>query len=195
MITLALVGMGKWGINFLGAAEKVNDCRLKYICVHKSADLVPSGYVKVVGHKNLNKYSDIQGVIIATPAKTHYQIAKDLLMQNYHLLIEKPLTTDYQQAAKLAQLQQKKKVQVLMGHTYLYHPTYKRARTQIERIGVIKQIEFVGYNARKLKKGLSCLWEWGPHGVILVRDLMGKNPTAVTAWMQEREKVLLSLRF
>ncbi len=195
MITLALVGAGEWGKNYIKTAPLVRNCRLKYVCVRKDEDLVPNGFLKIVGYQNLSKYPDVQGIIIATPAKTHYQIAKYLLKKNYHLLIEKPLTTDYQQAVELAQLQQKKKVLVLVGHTYLYHPTYRRAKTQIKKIGVIKQVEFVGYNVRKLKNGLSCLWEWGPHGVSLTSDLVGKNPAAVTAWKQEREKVLLSLRF
>ncbi len=176
-------------------ARLVKGCRLKYICVRQNESQVPDGYVKVVGHQNLSKYSDIQGVILSTPAETHYQIAKDLLRQSYHLLIEKPMTTDYQQAVRLARWQHKKGLQILVGHTYVYHPSFIKAKSVVKKIGKISRVDFEGLNKDPMERGLSCLWEWGPHGVALACDVIGKPPIAVTAWQKNDQKILMKLRF
>lgn len=195
MVTLALVGLGKWGKNYLTAAQLIKGCQIKYICVRSAKTAVPENYIKVVGHQQLGQFRDIDGVIIVTPAKTHFQIAKDLLSKGFNLLIEKPLTTDYEQAKILVALKQLKQVQVMVGHIYAYHPNFIKAKSLVKQMGTIERIDFDGWNQDEMPRGLSCLWEWGVHGVALAYDLLDKLPTVTNVRLENNQKIKLVLEF
>ena len=85
MITLALIGKGKWGSKYLEVVEKIPDCIIKY--------------VKTRDYKDLHNYSDIDGIIIATPDSTHARIIEEF--PSKYLLVEKPLTTSLKEARKI----------------------------------------------------------------------------------------------
>ena len=182
MVTLALIGAGKWGKNYLTAVNQLPKCRIKYVCT-KDND-----------YRQLIKYPDVNGVIIATPAKTHYLIAKFFLSHGYPLLIEKPVAMNYAQAQDLERRQQRQKVAVMVGHTYLFHPAYVRLKQSLKGLGKIDQLIFKGTNMGPMPAGLSVLWEWGPHAVALAIDLLGHEPVGVMT-QGRGEKVTLKLKF
>lgn len=182
MVTLALIGVGKWGKNYLTAVNQLPNCQIKYI------------YTRANDYRQLVNYADVDGVIIATPAKTHYAIAKFFLSHGYPLLIEKPMTMNYAQAQELKRRQQRRKVVVLVGHTYLFHPAYIRLKQSLKRLDKIDQLVFKGTNMGSVPTGLSVLWEWGPHAVALAIDLLGQEPVGVMA-QGKGEKITLKLKF
>lgn len=184
MITLALIGVGRWGKNFLTASKANSDVKIKYVCAQTKTSLsrLPGPYIATSNYTDLYQYKDIDGVIIATPSDSHYLIARHFLSRGYNLLIEKPLSTSYKQAIRLVELQKSTKSQVLIGHIYLYHPAYLKAKSMIEKIGQIQLANFEGLNTGKIGRGLSSLWEWGPQGVALMTDLFSRPPISVSAW-------------
>lgn len=182
MVTLALIGAGKWGKNYLTAVNQLPKCRIEYV------------YTRANDYRQLVNYPDVNGIIIATPAKTHYSIAKFFLSHGYPLLIEKPMTMNYAQAQELKRRQQRQKVAVLVGHTYLFHPAYVQLKQSLKRLGKIDQLIFKGTNMGSMPTGLSVLWEWGPHAVALAIDLLGQEPVEVMA-QGRGEKFTLKLKF
>ena len=48
--------------------------------------------------------SDVDGVVIATPVRTHYRLAKEALLHGKHVLVEKPLTANLAEAEELVAL-------------------------------------------------------------------------------------------
>ena len=184
MVTLALIGIGRWGKNFLTTSRLISSCRIKYVCARTKAALaaLPKDYIKTTRYTDLFRYPDIEGVIIATPTANHYSIAYDLLQRGYNLLIEKPLAIDYHQALKLQSLQRNNKCQVLVGHTYLYHPAYVKAKALMPKIAPVRHVSFEGLSLGPIDQGLSALWEWGPHGVAMMLDSFSKRPLQVSAW-------------
>lgn len=181
MVTLALIGAGKWGQNFLYTIGLLDNCMIKYICAQskKTLDSLPNKYTKITSIDELLKY-DIDGVIIASPASTHFEIAKKFLKQGFNLLIEKPLTTDYTQALELQKIWQRKKSKILVGHTYLYNPAYQVFKKLFKRIKTIKSIYFEGLRS-PIRKDISVIWDWGPHPVSILLDLIQKPVTNVSA--------------
>lgn len=184
MVTLALIGVGKWGKNFLTSDRLVAGCRIKYVCSRTKQTLVslPKKYIKTNQYTDLYRYGDIDGVIIATPTASHYTIARDFLKRGYNLLIEKPLTTRYGQALKLERIQKQTRAKILIGHTYLYHPAYLKAKQLLKKIGPVRYVGFEGLNSGHFAKDLSVLWEWGSHSVALATDILGRLPQQLAAW-------------
>ncbi len=62
---------------------------------------------------------------IVTPTTTHFAIAKELLTQGKHVLVEKPMTDDTAQAAELIQIAQQKNCVLQVGHVERFNPVFK----------------------------------------------------------------------
>ncbi len=173
MIALALIGAGKWGQNYLLSASQLNNCIIKYVCAQKqkTLNILPDKYIKTLIVDDLVKNNDIDGFIIATPGSTHFEIAKKLLSLGHNLLIEKPLTTDYKQALILQKIWRIKRPKVLIGHTYLYNPAYKIFKKEYNNISIVKSMNFEGLSSPE-RKDLSIIWDWGPHPISMLIDLI-----------------------
>ncbi|MGA3285468.1 MAG: Gfo/Idh/MocA family oxidoreductase [Verrucomicrobiota bacterium] len=62
---------------------------------------------------------------IVTPTVTHFELAKTLLAQGKHVLVEKPMTDDTAQAAELIRLAQKNNCVLQVGHVERFNPIFK----------------------------------------------------------------------
>ncbi len=177
MVTLALIGAGNWGKNYIKTVKKLKEAKLKYICVKKKDSFrrLPKGVLGTTNYKDLLSKKDIDGVIITTPTSTHYKIARDFLKEGFNLLIEKPLTNNLHEAEELVKIWKRKKPLVLIGHVYLYHPAYLMLKKNIRRVGKIKKIEFYGIQSSE-RVDTSVIWDWGPHPISLLYDLFNMQP-------------------
>lgn len=168
MIHLALIGVGKWGTNYLKSVELIRDCR------------IVATYTR--NYRQILKNSNIDGVIIATPSETHYEVTRFFLEKNYNLLIEKPLVTSYRHAKELESMYLKSTSVVHVGHNYLFHPEFMKLSNE-----KLKYLHFHigGYGPFRES---TALWDWGPHAVSMCLTLMGKEPERVTAWGNRMSK-------
>src|SRR5689334_8453144 len=118
MTRIALIGTGKWGINYLNTIEKMNNCKITHIVSlsSKSLSRFSNLYHKTTNYLDLLSESEIDGVIIASPGSTHYKIVNDLI-NKYPLLVEKPLTLSLKNALQI----NKNGNQLMVGHVYLYN--------------------------------------------------------------------------
>jgi predicted dehydrogenase len=62
---------------------------------------------------------------VVTPTTTHYELAKALLQQGRHVLLEKPMTDNAAQATELVQLAQQKRCVLQVGHVERFNPIFK----------------------------------------------------------------------
>ena len=108
-ITLGMVGLGYWGPNLLRNFDQLPDCCVK-ICCDLDADRlarVKEQYPHLTvtdDYDALLEDLDLDAIVIATPARTHYTFALKALQHGKHLFIEKPLTLRVQQAVELVEL-------------------------------------------------------------------------------------------
>lgn len=184
MTTLALVGAGRWGSHYLRAVKKVNDCQLPYIAIHHDEPAIgeKSSYRFVRDFRELVQCKDIDGIIIATPASSHFEIAKYFLKRNIHLLIEKPMTTSNRQALELQKIYKKSSAVIHVGHIYLHNPAFDALRKEVSTIGKLKYILCESGNFGPFRRDVSALWDWGAHDVSMVLSLVGRLPISVAAW-------------
>jgi predicted dehydrogenase len=184
MLNFALIGLGAWGKNYISTVSQSKDCRIKYICALSQETLQKYGneYIKVRNYNDLFKFPDIDGVIIATPNDTHYEITQAFLKKNYPVLVEKPFIEDYNLAIKLRSLLAKNKTKLIVGHTYLFDPAYIKAKTIVKTLGQVRYIAYEGTNMGPYRIGTSTLWDIGPHAISLCLDIYAKKPKALSAW-------------
>ncbi len=84
----------------------------------------------------------IEAVSILTPNFLHYPMAKKLLENGFHIICEKPLTTNYQEAQELYRLSQEKKTVFAVTYTYTGYPMIRQMREMIKE-GVLGNIQKV----------------------------------------------------
>ncbi|MBI2028429.1 MAG: Gfo/Idh/MocA family oxidoreductase [Candidatus Levybacteria bacterium] len=170
MITLALVGRGRWGRNYINTIKTLSSCKL------------PDKFIKTTDYKHLLIEKNIDGVIIATPASTHFQISKEFLEKGFNILIEKPMTTNYKDALELFKLARSKKNIVMVGHIYLYNPAFLEVKRIFNYLGKIKYITFEGMDYGPIRADISALWDWAPHDISMAIDLLGSLPVEVCGY-------------
>jgi UDP-2-acetamido-3-amino-2,3-dideoxy-glucuronate N-acetyltransferase len=83
-------------------------------------------------HRDLFTDPDIEAVVIATPARTHYALAREALEAGKHVLVEKPLAMDSRQAEALIALADERRRVLMVGHIFEYHPAVRKIKSLID---------------------------------------------------------------
>jgi predicted dehydrogenase len=91
---------------------------------------------------------------IVTPTVTHFEIAKQLLAQGKHVLVEKPMTDDTAQAAELIQIAQQKNCVLQVGHVERFNPVFKYLETTAPEPRFIETHRLSPYPARSTDIGV-----------------------------------------
>lgn len=125
--------------------------------------------------------ADIDGVIIATPVKTHYQLAKQALLCGKHVLVEKPLTADVEQAEELVLLARQLGRILMVGHTFEYSPAVNELRKLIQAgdLGKVYCVEAERVNLGLFRQDINVIWDLAPHDVSILLYLFAQTPSQV----------------
>ncbi|GJQ64611.1 MAG: oxidoreductase [Melioribacteraceae bacterium] len=185
-IKLAIIGAGRWGFNHVRTALGILAPENITICDSSDASLAR---VKELNEKiNLVKdLSDVLGnqeinaVIIATPAETHYDIAKKTLNAGKNTFVEKPITLKSSDAEELLQLSIEKELKLMVGHILLYHPAILKIKQEVEnkKIGKLQYIYSNRLNLGALRSEENILWSFAPHDISIIQYITGANPVDV----------------
>ena len=184
MIKLALIGPGIWGKNYLSTVSKMHECQITHIVARteKSLSQFPDFYKKTIRYQELLDEKDIDGVIIATPAVSHFQITSAFVKQNIPVLIEKPVLISATEASRLNQIISRGRSVVMAGHIFTYHPAFQKLLDLYKDIGTLQYVESIGCDWGPLRTDISALWDWLPHDASMCLKLFHREPDEVTAW-------------
>lgn len=188
-IKLSVIGCGKWGINHVRTASGLLGENLISACDKdpKAAEKVKGVSASTVFHAGIEEILDdreVNSVVIATPAETHFEIAKMCLEHGKHVLVEKPITLYSGEAESLLKLAESKKLVLMVGHVLLYHPAVLKMKSMIEEniIGKVQYIYSNRLNLGTIRKEESILWSFAPHDISVIQFLLdNKKPDDVHA--------------
>ncbi|HLG77211.1 MAG TPA: Gfo/Idh/MocA family oxidoreductase [Ktedonobacteraceae bacterium] len=125
--------------------------------------------------------SDVDAVVIATPVRTHYQLARLALLAGKHTLVEKPLTASVEEAEELVELAKVQELILMVGHTFEYNPAVNELKKLIESgdLGRIYCIEAERVNLGLFRSDINVIWDLAPHDISILRYLLGKTPERI----------------
>ena len=180
-ISLGLIGVGKWGINYIKTIENIDKVNLKKIACLKPKNKLElfKNYELTDNWREITESSDIDGVIIATPPKSHFEIAKEAIQNKKPIILEKPITLSSSHANLLINLALKNKVLVKVNHVYLYHPIFRFLKNHISKRLDLISIYTLSGNYGPFRKDVSSLWDWAPHDLSMCLDLIGEMPLKI----------------
>jgi len=160
--------------------------------------------VKMVDHiKPILEDSDVRGVVIASSAISHYDLAREVLMADKDVLVEKPMTLDVREAEEIVEIAQKRKRILMVGHLLLYHPVIDRLKEMITKgeLGDIYYLYTQRVNLGVIRQDENALLSFAPHDLSVILHLIEDPPVTVSAhgesYIQKgiEDVVFVSLRF
>ncbi len=188
-VNIALIGYGYWGPNILRNLVELSDIiKLNCVCDMSQARLkeIARKYPGIQTTTELCDVldnADISAVVVATPAKTHYEITKLALSKGKHVMVEKPIALSTREAQDLVDLAEKKKLILMAGHTFIYNPAVIALKALIKdgTLGELYYIHSTRVNLGQIRRDVNALWNFAPHDVSILLYLLDAMPTQVSA--------------
>jgi len=181
---IAIIGCGYWGKNLIRNFHELGV--LKLICDKSETRLNQfreqyHGIETCFALNEVLSRNDIFGVVIATPAETHYTIAREVLLSGKHVFVEKPFVLVEAEAEALIDLADKNHRILMVGHVLQYHPVFIRLKTlaQSGELGRINYIYSHRLNLGKIRREENILWSFAPHDISMILEIAGEKPENV----------------
>ena len=188
MVNLGVIGYGYWGPN---VARNFNSCpgaKLVTICDlnEKRLKLAKSNFpfVNVSSNPNdLLNSDDIQAVAIVTPVFAHYELAKAALENGKHIFVEKPFTSNAEQAEELINFAHKKGLIIMVDHTFLFTGAVTKIKEIIDSqaLGSLFFYDSTRVNLGLFQHDINVVWDLAPHDFSIMNYLLNKSPVGISA--------------
>jgi len=188
MIHIGVIGYGYWGPNIVRNLRGLEGCEVGGVC-----DLSPAALKRVAqAHpgvpvttdpRELLASTEIDAIAVVTPVSTHFDLAKAALENGKHVFVEKPFTSTTHQAEELIELAERKKLTIMVDHTFLFTGAVRKIRELLDD-GVLGDLYY--YDSTRVNLGLfqhdvSVVWDLAPHDLAIMDFLIRAKPDAVIA--------------
>jgi predicted dehydrogenase len=188
LVGIGVIGYGYWGPNLVRNFANSEVARVVSV-----SDLDPSKLaISQRLHPTIGTTSDyrdllndprIDAVAIATPARTHYDLALAALKAGKHVLVEKPLAPTSEQVLRLIDEAERRNLTLMVDHTFLYTPAVQKIR-QLVAEGALGDIYY--YNSVRASLGLfqtdvNVIWDLAVHDISIIQHILDEEPVAVSA--------------
>ena len=186
-MNISLIGAGYWGKNILRNLKELGVLHSVYEMSEKRVEELREKHPDVNFVTSLEEVLDnpeIKGVCIATPAVTHYDMAKRALLKDKDVFVEKPLSLTIREAEELIKIARERGKILMVGHILQYHPAILKLKELIKnrKLGNIEYIYSNRLNIGKLRVEENILWSFAPHDVSVILMLVGEEPYEVKAF-------------
>ncbi|MEM9923031.1 MAG: Gfo/Idh/MocA family oxidoreductase [Cyanobacteria bacterium P01_D01_bin.50] len=205
-IKVAVVGVGRWGVhllrNFLAhptvEVAAVVDPNSECLAKVKRQYNLEDNVLLTTEWQKLQQLSELDAVVIATPAFTHYSLIVDALNWGCHVLAEKPLTLNPSECRQLCELADKQQLILMVDHTYLFHPAVEKGQAVLQA-GAVGDLRY-GYATRThlgpVRHDVDALWDLAIHDIAIFNAWLGLTPIVAQAtgkvWLRTAPEEKLS---
>src|SRR5580658_2337786 len=188
MIRVGVIGYGYWGPNIVRNVQGLDSARVEIVCDRSPAALArarkayPS--IRAVSDPmEILRSPDIDAVAVITPDWTHYELAKLALENGKHVFIEKPFTSTSDQAQELIELAARKKLTIMVDHTFLFTGAVRKIRelTESGTLGDLYYYDSLRVNLGLFQHDVSVIWDLAPHDLAIMDHLIKGDPEAIVA--------------
>jgi UDP-2-acetamido-3-amino-2,3-dideoxy-glucuronate N-acetyltransferase len=185
-IKVAVVGCGNWGRNlvrnFYNLEVLASVCDLDTELLNKIKKQYPT--VQVTSrYEDILQNPEITAIVISTPSRTHYRLAKAALFGDKHVYVEKPIATSSLETRELTMLSDREDKILMVGHLLMYHPVVHRLKQLISEgyLGEIRYIQSDRLNFNRFRADRSVFWDLAPHDLSMMAYLLGYGPLGVVS--------------
>ena len=187
VLNVGVVGCGYWGPNLVRNFRQSSSCHLKVLCDASESRLnhmrrLYQDLGTTTKFEDLLNDNELDAVVIATPVRFHYSMAKAALSAGKHVFIEKPMARTEAEGAELVSMAERQGLILMVGHTFLFSPAVRRMK-EIINAGDIGEVQYIA--ARRLNLGLfqkdiNVAWDLAPHDISILLHLLDELPQSVS---------------
>jgi predicted dehydrogenase len=183
-----VVGPGYWGRNYVRIFHELPETRVVAVCDRslERLETIAAEFpdVKLVQQLEVAlTLTDVDCVVIATPAITHFAVTTQCLEAGIPVLVEKPLTTNSVEAQQLIDLAGRQSLTLMVGHTFVYNAGVRKVREYLDT-GALGDIYYMYARRTSLgpiRSDVNALWDLASHDVSIFNYLLQAEPEWVSA--------------
>lgn len=188
MIGIGVIGYGYWGPNLVRNFAEAPGAKLIAISDARSQRLdqarrrYPSALLTTRASELIADPA-VDAVAIATPVSSHFDLAMEALQSNKHVLVEKPLAANSEQALRLIDEAERRNRVLMVDHTFVYTGAVRRIREMIENgeLGDIYYYDSVRVNLGLFQHDVNVIWDLAVHDLSIMDFVLASKPVAVSA--------------
>jgi predicted dehydrogenase len=184
-VRVAVIGCGYWGRNLVRNFEALGGLSLVCDATEAgrglAAKLAPAA--RVCDDVAAAFESEVDGVVIATPAATHAELVSQAVAAGKDVFVEKPMAMTAAEGRQLVLAAAQRDRILMVGHLLEYHPAFLTL-LELVRAGTLGELQAIVSTRRnfgKVARDVNVLWSLNPHDVAMVLRLMGALPVSVSA--------------
>ncbi|WP_422925453.1 Gfo/Idh/MocA family protein [Singulisphaera sp. PoT] len=187
-LKVGIIGAGYWGPNLI---RNFSNCPLTEVAAVLDTnparlEKIGRAYNHVRLVDNIDHLLDLKldAVAIATPVSTHHALAERCLQAGLHVLVEKPLAANVQEAEALVELATRLGRILMVDHTYLFNSSVRKIKELIEygELGDLYYIDSVRINLGLLQHDVNVIWDLAPHDLSIADHVVGLPARSISAW-------------
>lgn len=189
LLTVGVIGYGYWGPKLVRNFQEIPQTRVTMV-----ADVEPKRLARARrAHPDLTTTTDyrdmlapqrgVDAVVVATPVSTHFSIARDALLYDKHVLVEKPLARTCKEGKTLIDLAAQRDRTLMVGHTFEYNPAVEKLKEIIAsgELGRILYVNSTRANLGIFQPDINVMWDLAPHDISILLYLLERDPISVSA--------------
>lgn len=188
MIKVGVIGYGYWGPNLVRNFMAAPGSMVARVCDMRAERLAPLQRL-YPGIKTCNQATDlindpqIDAVVIATPVSSHFELAMAALKAGKHVLVEKPLAANCEQARQLIDEAAARKLVLLVDHTFVYTDAVRMIHKLIasNELGDIYYYDAVRVNLGLFQHDVNVVWDLAIHDLSIMDFVLPNKPVAISA--------------
>lgn len=188
LITVNAIGAGRWGPNLVRSLRN-----LPLVRVHQVAD--PDGArLELIARRfpDVRTTTDVgatvtddvaDAVVIATPVRTHFDLARRALQAGKHVFVEKPLCLTVEECELLSELAEGRGLTLAVGHVFLFNAGIRKVREILDSgaLGRVYHLHATRTNLGPIRDDVNALWDLASHDLSIFQYWLGTGPSEVTA--------------
>jgi predicted dehydrogenase len=187
-IVVGVIGCGYWGPQLIRNFVDLPDSQVRMVVEPRAERRlhIEQQFPQVQTTSNLDELlgdPEVEAVVIATPIRTHYRLARQVLLSGKHVLVEKPLATKVREVETLIALAEQRNLKLMVGHTFEYNPAVEELRRLVQSyaLGNILYVDAARLNLGLFQPDINVVWDLAPHDISILHYILGMEPVAVSA--------------
>ena len=188
VIKFGVIGYGYWGPNIVRNLDQLERADVLAVCdVNASARKRAQKAFSHVGIMSdpaeLIASTDVDAIAVVTPVWTHFELAKAALENGKHIFVEKPFTSNTEQAEELIELAARKHLKIMVDHTFLFTGAVMKIRQLLDEnaLGKLFYYDSTRVNLGLFQHDINVVWDLAPHDLSIMDYLIQQRPEAVVA--------------
>jgi predicted dehydrogenase len=188
MLRVGVIGYGYWGPNIVRNFH-TNECAEVTLVSDKSARVearLKKAHPSIpftTDAREILESPTIDVVAVVTPVWAHFELAKAALENGKHVFVEKPFTCSVEQAEELIELADRKNLQIMVDHTFLFTGAVKKIRQLVDEgaLGDLYYYDSLRVNLGLFQHDVNVIWDLAPHDLSIMDYVIQEKPEVVVA--------------